>query len=238
VVRRGPPRERYPIFEQSYGPVDFVVPPDCSGQPASVMEEQMQHIADKHTEIWLLRSWPDKCDPANVIPRWLAEQAYPAEEFWLQTNLFSRYLIASRTAVEGAQSGRLGEWISLDAWGIDTDQVAPGQALNLTLTWASAASLTQDYRVFVFLADQAEQEAAHRDAVPVMWLRPTTTWQVGERITDHHALLIPPDARPGSYWLGVGMYSPATGERLPVTGGQGWMGNTALRLAAVAITPP
>ena len=130
----------------------------------------------------------------------------------------------------------MGEWIALAAWSVDKDSVTPGQALSVSLTWASETALTHDYRVFVFLADQAEQEAAHRDAVPVMWLRPTTTWQVGERIIDHHALLIPADARLGDYWLGVGMYDPATGERLPVTGGAGWMDHTALKLAAVTIS--
>jgi len=38
----------------------------------------------------------------------------------------------------------------------------------------------------------------------------------GELVGDPHELSIPGDAPPGTYWLKVGMYSPATMQRLPV----------------------
>ncbi len=238
VVRDGPPPNPYPVFEDSYGRVEFVVPPDCSVQTDSVLGEQLRQIAEAHNELWLLRTMPVQCDPAGFVPRWLAEHAYPAEEFWLQNNLFTRYLIAADFKAQGTNAGWLGDSISLTAWGTDKVTVAPGQALNISLTWVTASTLAQDYRVFVFLADQSEHVAALRDAVPTMWLRPTSTWQPGEPITDHHGLLIPPEAIPGDYWLGVGIYNSATGERLPVTHGNGWLNNTALRLISMTIEKP
>ncbi len=236
VIRDGPPPSAWPVFEDSYGPVEFTVPSHCSGETETT--EQLQQIIATHGEIWLLRTMPLQCDSAGFVPRWLAEHAYPAEEFWLQDNLFTRYLIATGVAAQGAQTVRLGDSISLVAWGIDKVSIAPGQALNVALTWRSTDALAQDYRVFVFLADRSEQIAVLRDAIPTMWIRPTGTWQPGELITDHHGLLIPLEAAPGDYWLGVGMYNSATGERLPVTQGESWLNHTALKLASVTIQQP
>jgi hypothetical protein len=238
VVISNGPRPPNQAFEDFYGPPEFVVPTDCSGQTEAVREEQLHQITEGHSELWLLRTMPVQCDPNGFVPRWLAEHAYPAEEFWLQNNLFTRYLVASDFKAQGTQAGQLGDSISLVAWSIDEVTIAPGQALNVALTWVSTNAPMQDHRVFVFLADQSEQVAALRDAVPTMWLRPTGTWQPGELITDHHGLLIPPEGAPGDYWLGVGMYNSATGVRLPVTAGEGWLNSTALKLTLVTIQPP
>jgi len=240
LVRDGPPPQWQDAFEQFYGrDREIFVPSDCSGQTEAVLEEQLRQITEGRREIWLMRSMPVQCDSTGFVPRWLAEHAYPAEEFWLQqNNLFTRYLIAADFSAQGTQGGQLGDSISLARWGIDRVTIAPGQALSIELNWVSTTALAQDYRVFVFLANQSEQVAALRDAVPTMWLRPTGTWQPGELITDHHGLLIPPGAGPGDYWLGVGMYNSATGERLPVTEGESWLNHTALKLTSVTIQTP
>lgn len=238
LVRNGP-APPWQAFDDFYGrQQETFVPSDCSDPTGLAMAQQLRKITEGHSEVWLLRTIPVECDPTGFVPRWLAEHTYPAEEFWLQNNLFTRYLITTEVAAQSTQTSRLGDSISLVAWSIDKVTVAPGQALNVALTWLSTDALAQDYRVFVFLANRSEQVATLRDAVPTMWLRPTGTWQPGELITDHHGLLIPPDAGPGDYWLGVGMYNSATGERLPVTTGEGWLNNTALKLTRVTIQKP
>ncbi len=238
VVRDGPPPSGYPVFEESYGRVNFTVPPDCAGQSEPAMAQQLGQIAATHPEIWLLRTMPLVCDTQGYVPRWLAEHAYPVEEFWLQDNLFTRYLMGDQLAIQETQGWRLGDSITLAAWAVDKKEVVAGQGLRVGLTWMSKTALPVDYRVFVFLANSSEQVAVLHDAVPTMWLRPTTTWQPGELITDHHGLLVPADAGPGDYWLGVGLYNSATGERLPVTAGEGWLNNSALKLTRVTILAP
>lgn len=239
VLRLGLPLHWPDAFEHFYNrDMEVFIPTECAEQNRTKLAEELRRVTAGHREAWLLRPMPIECDPTGFVPRWLAENAYPAEEFWLQqTNLFTRYLLATEFKAQGAQAGRLGDSISLASWGIDQVTVTPGQGLGVALTWTSAQALTQDYRVFVFLANQSEQVATLHDAVPTMWLRPTSTWQPGELITDHHGLLIPPEASSGEYWLGVGMYDSATGERLPVTAGDGWLNNTVLRLTTVTIRP-
>ena len=50
--------------------------------------------------------------------------------------------------------------------------------------------------------------------MPAAGARPTTGWLPGEIIRDIHTLTVAPDAPPGRYALEVGMYDPASGERL------------------------
>ncbi len=57
------------------------------------------------------------------------------------------------------------------------------------------------------------------DGQPVQWLRPTSTWQAGEQIVDRYGLLLPDLLPAGQYTIAVGLYHPATGQRLPVSAG-------------------
>jgi LysM repeat protein len=62
---------------------------------------------------------------------------------------------------------------------------------------------------------------ASHDAAPANGMRPTTRWQIGEPVTDAHALLLPPNLPEGDYWLVAGLYDPNTLLRLgSVTLGQ------------------
>jgi hypothetical protein len=78
-----------------------------------------------------------------------------------------------------------------------------------------------DYKIFVHVFDPATRvPVAQDDAMPRRWAYPTTFWGSGEVVDD----LIPISLRgvpAGTYGVAVGVYDPATMERLPVTGGAG-----------------
>jgi hypothetical protein len=99
---------------------------------------------------------------------------------------------------------------------LDSDLPAPGQPFTLTLFWQAEATAEVGYVAFVHLLDQAERIHAQSDRVPAAGTRPTTGWLPGEVIRDAHTLTLAPDAPPGRYVLEVGMYDPASGERLRV----------------------
>ena len=72
------------------------------------------------------------------------------------------------------------------------------------------------------IRDRLDAEGAkllQRDGQPVVWLRPTSTWRVGEIITDRYGLLLPATIPAGRYTLAVGLYDPVTGQRLAVSAG-------------------
>jgi 4-amino-4-deoxy-L-arabinose transferase-like glycosyltransferase len=48
---------------------------------------------------------------------------------------------------------------------------------------------------------------------------PAIQWVAGDTFVQHNRLPIPPEASPGQYWVQVGLYSLATGQRLSVLAG-------------------
>lgn len=109
-------------------------------------------------------------------------------------------------------------WFRLDGYAV-TQQVQPGSAILLTLLWRSLAEVNENYQVFVHLLDEQGTKIAQADGQPVQWLRPTSTWEVGEQIVDRYGLLLPDLLPAGQYTIAVGLYHPATGQRLPVSAG-------------------
>lgn len=93
------------------------------------------------------------------------------------------------------------------------ERVAPGETLRVALYWHALQPVSLEYKVFVHLLGPGDQPLAQDDTEPVSWTYPTTRWQPGETIRDEHLLTIPSSAPRGDYWLDVGLYDSATGER-------------------------
>ncbi len=89
----------------------------------------------------------------------------------------------------------------------------------LTLFWRTEAEMDIAYTVFVQLLNPAGQVVAQVDQQPLAGAAPTTTWLPGEVLTDAYTLTLPAEMPPGLYRVIAGLYDPATGQRLPVTGG-------------------
>jgi len=108
--------------------------------------------------------------------------------------------------------------------GYDTgaDTLRPGDALDLTLYWQAQRLVERRYKVFVHLLGQEYNPGSgnflwgQQDNEPVLGARPTTSWQVGEAIVDNYSISLEAGAPPGEYGIEVGLYDPATGERLQV----------------------
>ena len=109
-------------------------------------------------------------------------------------------------------------WFRLAGYALPV-ALQPGDALALSLLWESLQPVDYNYQVFVHFLDRDGNKVAQRDGQPVQWLRPTSTWQTGERIMDHYGLLLPDSTPTGRYTIAVGLYDPVTGQRLPVSAG-------------------
>ena len=91
----------------------------------------------------------------------------------------------------------------------------PGEDVRVTLYWLGSRHPDKDYKVFVHLRDLADQQMiSQHDSDPVYGFTPMTRWEPGELMADEHLLPLSADTPPGTYQLWVGMYDPATGERL------------------------
>ena len=92
-------------------------------------------------------------------------------------------------------------------WGYETGQ--EGEALRLVLYWGSQGRPSQDYTVFVHIAE-GRQIVAQRDQQPLEGFYPTSMWRDGEVIPDVYLLPSPSaDAE-----IRVGLYDPHTMQRL------------------------
>jgi hypothetical protein len=92
-----------------------------------------------------------------------------------------------------------------------------GARLDLTLHWRSEQRMQTDYKVFVHVFDPASGiPVAQDDAMPRRWAYPTRFWGPGEMVVDTVPVSLQ-EAPAGIYGVAVGVYDPASMERLPVS---------------------
>lgn len=95
--------------------------------------------------------------------------------------------------------------------------VAVGDSLPVVLTWQGLGRAQGDYSVFVHLRDLTHRTVAQSDGWPASGLRPTSSWNVGEKVIDAHVLELPRDLQAGTYQVIVGLYD--AGGRLTLGAG-------------------
>jgi hypothetical protein len=123
---------------------------------------------------------------------------------------------------------RLGEAVELVGYDLDRNRAAPGEPLRLTLIWRALAPQETAYTVFTHLLDEGEQVRGQKDNPPVQGSYPTTLWVPGEVIVDEYEIVVAENAPPGTHAIEVGMYDPATMQRLPVWDPSGALGDRVL----------
>lgn len=103
--------------------------------------------------------------------------------------------------------------------GYDLDTDSESRISNLRLYWQALQRPATSYTVFAQLVGPAGKVRAQVDSVPQGGGYPTTWWLPGEVVADPLTLELPADApRDVVYRLIAGLYDPATGKRLIVSG--------------------
>ena len=131
--------------------------------------------------------------------------------------------VTAPPAMQNQQQASFGNVATLLGYDIAPLSVRPGEPLDVTLYWQTQdpANGAQPLAVFTHLLGSDGRIYGQHDGEPANGERPTTGWQPGEYVTDRHRLAVQPDALAGSYTLEVGLYDPATSQRLEATeGGQ------------------
>ena len=113
-------------------------------------------------------------------------------------------------------NAELGDDLRLLGYDLPNAAPAPGETLQATLYLQALSPQDRSYKVFAHLVDDSGRLWAQHDAVPRAWGYPTTQWKPNEIVADRIWLPVPADAPPGLYHLFVGIYDPATGQRLPI----------------------
>lgn len=113
-------------------------------------------------------------------------------------------MVAVETAVGTKFAAPLGDIATLV--GSNTDP----ETGEVALIWQAESETATSYRVFVHVLGADETILSQSDGEPVNWSRPTTSWLPGEILQDTHQL----DLGAEAVHLRVGLYDPATGQRL------------------------
>ncbi len=122
-------------------------------------------------------------------------------------------------------------------------QARPGEALTIDLYWEASEPVAADYTVFThFVGTTANPRTGgplwgQHDGPPVDGHYPTGTWLPGQMIVDRHLLQVERDAPAGEYELEIGLYLPATLERLRVAEPVGMAGADRVVVARVQVKP-
>lgn len=118
-----------------------------------------------------------------------------------------------------------GDDIRMVGYDISADMFQAGDDLTVRFFWQANHTPPDAYSLFVHLYPSDEFNVlAQADLPPVSAERPTTTWDDSAEIFISEAvtLSLPDDLNAGVYRLAVGLYSYASGERLPSTDANGF----------------
>ena len=154
--------------------------------------------------------------PGYTVYRWRGEPPLgalaPVREAWSSPALApgaADPVTALRVPVDlGGQAAFLG-------YHLGPDPVAPGGEAVLTTAWqVTARPEAPPLSAFAHLVDPAGAVSVG-DGLGF----PAIQWSPGDVFIQRNRLPVPADVPPGRYWVQVGLYSLATGERLPVLEG-------------------
>lgn len=162
-------------------------------------------IIDQAERVFAVYYGTAEQDPDEQVRNTLNRHAYPISNVWVDDLRFVRYVTPAAFGALQPADVRFGDHITLQAYGLHTNMLEPGAALQIRLEWRTDAPLTTRYKVFVQLLNRAGRLVAQRDSEPADGLAPTTGWQPGITQVDNHALVIP-DLPAGAYTLIVGLY--------------------------------
>ncbi|MFN8484715.1 MAG: glycosyltransferase family 39 protein [Anaerolineae bacterium] len=186
--------------------------------------EDMRRIGDRlaadaprYPRIWA-SLYQGAVGPNAELKSWLDRNLYPAGGAWRDATLFALYLPEAGPRVEVAHGATWPAGPQLDG-AMVTSEAKPGGNVTIDLKWRAARPMDKNYVVFAHLYDVSGRLVAQHDGQPQGGGRPTSTWTTTRSIPDFHGLMLPPDAA-GQLSLRVGLYDPATGERLRLDDGR------------------
>ena len=116
-----------------------------------------------------------------------------------------------------------------------THETSAVTTYTLTLYWQALGPMADNYKTFVHLVGPDGNIASQDDAPPGGVFFPTSAWLPGETVVSSHTLSLKAGATPGEYRLLVGLYQPASGERLPATDAAGQSLGDAARLTVIPV---
>jgi len=181
------------------------------------LESSMAKVAARHDTVWVVYADSEEDQRSNpAVESWLKKHAFLVRVEWFSNARLTRYSTAASPPKMHPCEANFAGQIKLQGCAFDEGPLRPTDVLHVNLSWRSLERMTRDYTVFLHLIDEHMRVWAQHDGQPVGGSRPTSSWGPGEEISDNRGMLLPPDIPPGAYHIELGLYDPATGQRLPL----------------------
>ena len=130
---------------------------------------------------------------------------------------------------------QLGDEIQLLSALPDKTTVAAGETVTVSIRWQVTAPLSRDLITFVHLGDPTQPPLAQGDALALGGDYPPRLWDAGETFADSFNFTLPAGLENGRYPLNIGLYDPATGQRLHVSVGNDPQPNNAYTVGVITV---
>lgn len=216
--------DQYVLMEY-YGPTNLpalnVDNGELSSVPAKVTDDVQQFMQDKG-RVWLINfGWAMNLQGRSPAEQALAEKGARTFAQGFQDAALALYDLraSGEDAPVQAKDVRFDAQIQLAGVRERSTAYQPGDAITLDLFWNALQKPKADYTVFMHLRNAADgAQIAAFDGPPANGASPTTSWSVGQTITDTRAIAIPQDAPAGDYDVIVGLYQYPSFERLKIDG--------------------
>jgi hypothetical protein len=162
-----------------------------------------------------------------------SQQRLPASTGGDNVRFGSLDLVAQSGEVPNPLQVNLDNQIALIGYSIDRRAAGPGEAIFLTLYWRARSQMPADYTVFTHVLQPPETLWAQQDK---QLQPPSSSWSIGQVVSDTYELKIKPDAPLGVYDIEVGVYDPLKNfERLRVVTGDGRITENYVLLGKVRV---
>jgi 4-amino-4-deoxy-L-arabinose transferase-like glycosyltransferase len=142
-------------------------------------------------------------------------------------------VVAQSGGASNPMQVNLGDQIELIGYSLDRHAVSPNESIFLTLYWRAEAKMAADYTVFTHVLEPPETLWAQQDR---QLQPPSSSWAIGQVVSDTYELKIKPDAPLGVYDIEVGVYDPQKNfERLRVIAVDGRITENYILLGKVRV---
>lgn len=173
----------------------------------------LDRLRQEYDRIWFVTGGLPVNDPENGIERWLADEAYKADDHWYDDYRLVRF--ATPNLIEGAPSATMNLPLVDDGahrvliQGMRApDRILVGDVLPVDIYFRLETPPQADLRWFVQLISPQGQATALLDTAPEDGYVMFTKLPVDTDLFERAGLQIPLDAAPGTYQLIAGLYNP------------------------------
>jgi hypothetical protein len=183
---------------------------------AGSVDAGLSPVAAAHQRVWSFNFRRDPYAPDSASAYWLRARRALAGEARAPSMRALLFVDPPRPDANAQRVQRFDNGVTLAVPAVDL-ALRASDALAFTLNWRAETQLDPDLALFVHVLDASGALVAQSDGDALNGLAPAFTWQPGQWVDDPRAVLLPAGAR-GRYRVVAGLYSRASGARVPVDG--------------------